>query len=190
MQGALAGSFFIHALLFYGLSLTGGNPPAPSPTTPSVLRVELVSVPPPAEPSPEPAPEPTLAPTPTEPAEQPVPKDTPAPEAKPSVAVNDGIQAVPWIPSDPKVQKLQELDFPPDTSNMTATLEIEVTLDKEGKPLTVKVLKESPKAIFTEWAWEMGMKGLYSPKMTVNGPVESSLVIRLDIAPGAPLAIN
>ncbi len=81
---------------------------------------------------------------------------------------------------------MPELAFPPDTVNVTAMLEIEVQLDKDGTPQDVKILRESPKAMFTEWAWEMGMKGQYSPKITAAGPVPSKLSIRIDIAPGMP----
>lgn len=98
--------------------------------------------------------------------------------------------AVPWQPQEPKVQKMPELAFPPDTVNITAMLEIEVQLDKDGTPQDVKILRESPKAMFTEWAWEMGMKGQYSPKITASGPVPSKLNIRIDIAPGMPMEVR
>ncbi len=85
---------------------------------------------------------------------------------------------------------MPELAFPPDTVNVTAVLEIEVQLDKDGTPQDVKILRESPKAMFSEWAWEMGMKGQYSPKITAAGPVSSKLSIRIDIAPGMPLEVR
>lgn len=185
------GSFFIHALLFYGLSLTGGEPvpTSPSPIKRAVLRVDLVTSPPT-----EPAPEQMLVEPLSPPAESPVSSKDTLPAKTPDEAIEspttDGVQTIPWVTADPKVKTLQELPFPPDTANMTAIIEIEVDIDKNGAPTAVKVLNESPKAIFTEWAWEMGMKGLYSPKVTATGPVASKLIIRLDVTPGAPLAIN
>ena len=44
---------------------------------------------------------------------------------------------VPWQPQEPKVKKMPELVYPPDTAHITADLEIEGQLDEEGTALQV-----------------------------------------------------
>lgn len=189
LQGALLGSFFLHALLFYGLTRPGGNTQVSSAAQKTVMQVQLL----PAEPQLVSAPQ-ELAPQEPIPVSAQAPAQAPQPIAEapklPPTQTQTGTQVLPWTASEPKVKKFPELAYPPDTVNITATLEIEVSLDKEGKATDVKVLRESPKAMFTEWAWEMGMKGQYSPKITASGPIASTLVIRLDITPGMPIEVR
>lgn len=189
MQGALLGSFFLHAAIFYGLGRPGSNAQVSSIPQKVVLQVELlastpgISLPMPA------VLEPVSAAT---DAQQPIPaavSEVPGASIKQTPSESKS-KVLPWKQQESKVQKFPDLEYPPDTLNITAAVEIEVTLDKEGKATAVRVISESPKAMFTEWAWEMGMKGLYTPKITANGPVESTLKIRLDITPGMPVEVR
>ena len=189
LQGALLGSFFLHAVVFYGLSQSGNSVQVSSIPKRVVLQVELLAA----------APELTL-PTPN--ALEPIPVDTNAKQLAPAAISeapkepakqsnsNANARVLPWNPQEPKVQKFPDLEYPPDTLNITATLEIEVTLDKEGKATAVRVISESPQSMFTEWAWEMGMKGVYTPKITADGPSASTLKIRLDITPGMSVEVH
>lgn len=189
MQGALLGSFFLHAAIFYGLGRPGSSVQFSNMSQKVVLQVELLAS----------TPEISLpAPAPLEPipvaadAQQPIPlavSEAPKESTK-QTQLESNSKVLPWKQQEPKVQKFPDLEYPPDTLNITAALEIEVTLDKEGKATAVRVISESPKSMFTEWAWEMGMKGLYTPKITANGPVESTLKIRLDITPGMPVEVR
>ena len=189
MQGALLGSFLLHGLLLYALARPGATPSgADAPV--QALRVQLVQQPIPA----------TTEPSPTAPmaqSESTTPESTAASVETPKSlqAASTQSQEEPrammlWQPQEPKVKKMPELVFPPDTVNITAVLEIEVQLDKDGTALDVKIVRESPKAMFTEWAWEMGMKGQYQPKITASGPVPSKLNIRIDITPGLPMEVR
>lgn len=177
------GSFFLHALLLYGLSRPGGAMQESSIPQRSVLEVQLLPASPQTVDVPE---EPVVvadsAPSAVDTQAQPL---ATAPNAALRKAEETAI--LPWQPADAKVEKFPELAYPPDTTNITATMEIEVSLDKDGKATAVRVVRESPKGMFTEWAWEMGMQGQYKPKITVDGPVASILNIQLDITPGMPL---
>lgn len=193
MQGALLGSFFLHAAIFYGLGRPGFNTNVSSIPKEVVLQVELLAA---TSETSSPVTEPALAPTTT--ALDPtllndsIPKSTPVADLPNSVVKQDKseLNVLPWKQQKPKVQKFPDLEYPPYTANITASLEIEVTLSKEGKATSVRVISESPQAMFTEWAWEMGMQGVYTPKITADGPVASTLNIRLDIAPGVPIEIR
>lgn len=191
MQGALLGSFLLHGLLLYAIALPGSAPQTTVVQASPVLQIQLV---PEATTNPEPPVPPVISIE--EPTTQLNERSSPSAETpKSAVAAATPNQettrsAVPWRPQEPKVEKMPELAFPPDTVNITAMLEIEVQLDKDGTAQDVKILRESPKAMFTEWAWEMGMKGQYSPKITASGPVPSKLTIRIDITPGMPLEVR
>ena len=187
LQGALLGSFFLHGLLLYGLSIPGGNTHVSSTPQNTVMEVQLLAQAPPHVPVEE-----------VVPSQDTLPVETTIPP-QPQVAVSDApkqpaetnkIGIAPLLPADPKVKQFLELPYPPDTVNISATLEIEVYLDKDGKATDVKVLRESPAGLFTEWAWEMGMQGQYSPKITSSGPVASTLRISLAIIPGMPIEVR
>lgn len=191
MQGALLGSFFLHAAIFYGLGRPGSSVQFSNMPQKVVLQVELLASTPEIS-LPAPAP---LEPIPVAPdAQQTIPaavSEAPKESTKQTQSESKSkSKMLPWKQQESKVQKFPDLEYPPDTLNITAAVEIEVTLDKEGKATAVQVISESPKAMFTEWAWEMGMKGLYTPKITANGPVESTLKIRLDITPGMPVEVR
>ena len=181
------GSFFLHALLLYGLARPGGTVQTSSVPQNTVMQVQLLSQVPVTAPVLETPLTQESLPTPTEVPAQPQPAVAEAPKQS-TGQIQTGVLAS--TPSDPKVKKFSELAYPPDTVNISATLEIEVYLDKDGKATDVKVLRESPTGLFTEWAWEMGMQGQYSPKITPAGPVASTLRIRLDITPGMPIEVR
>lgn len=181
------GSFFVHVLLLYGLVRPGGSTQTSTPPQNSVIQVQLV----PGLPLPQavldvPLPQ-KNAPTATEQPAQPL-NDVALKKSASPVQSQTGFLSP--TSASPKVKKFPDLAYPPDTVNISATLEIEVSLDKDGKATDVKVLSESPKSLFTEWAWELGMQGEYSPKVTPAGPVPSTLRIRLDITPGMPVEVR
>ena len=181
LQGALLGSFFLHALLFYGFTRSSGK--IYTSNEPQLVTLQLVL--PLAKTAPDTV-DKESASTPTSSASSSL---SPVAQNSPNAPSTDNVLAL-LAPSEPSVKKFPEIPYPSDTINISATLEIEVDLDKNGNATNVKVVKESPSGLFTEWAWEIGMKGQYSPKITTAGPVAGKLRVRLDITPGAPMEIR
>lgn len=184
------GSFFLHALLFYGHDHFNGRARRPIASPAAIIQVQLlptITVDPLA---PEVSPAAIIASEQQRTIEATATAATTAVTEASKQQSQPGVSVLPWVAQSPKVKKFLDIVYPPDTANITATLEIEVSLDKNGKATAVKVLRESPTSMFTEWAWELGMTGQYSPKITADGPVESTLTIRLDITPGMPIEVR
>lgn len=178
---AIAASILLHLIIFYVVQLSNSVKTAQvqKPIETFMIQAELVNI----------SKTPLVEKADTAP--QPESDVPPAPDTKQDSEPIDQENTLPikniWIEKEASVVGMPEIEPPSETMFMSASLEIEVTLDKNGKPKSVKVISESPAMYFSEWLWEMGMQGTYQPRITPNGPVESKIRVHFDITPGLPM---
>lgn len=186
------GSFLLHALVIYVLSSNGASNPTLEPlvTPPGVINARILGKVANAENEVPDVLLEALAPD-YQSIETPASMDL-ALNNNSALVEPPPVAIVPknWLPQEPSVLAMPTIDLPQETQTISGSIDIEIILDKEGKPTSVRIVQESPASLFTEWAWQMGMSGTYNPKISTSGPIESKLTVHFDIAPGVPAVMR
>ena len=120
----------------------------------------------------------------------PIRKEVPTKEAdlRPHDGKSDGMK--PYTPVVQKVLAMPDIPLPEESSMISGSILVEVSLDKKGMPINSIVLEESPQGMFNEWAYAMVMAGKYRPAQNEDGPQESKLKILFQISPDGPPSIR